>query len=84
MFSHAVLKIKKNHEASTSHDFLFNTSQIHSHSSLVVLFCPASVREPGSWPFACFSICNADISAARFRLPSEEKVQALDSLLLQS
>lgn len=81
MFTHVFLKIKKNHEASTSHDVPFNSSHIHSPSSLVD-FCLASVREPVSWPFTYFSICNADISTARFRLPSEEQVQALGSLLL--
>lgn len=69
--THAFLKIKKNQEASTSHDVLFNISHIHSCST-VVDFCPDSVREPISWHFTYFSIHNGDISIAKYRLPSEE------------
>lgn len=82
MFTHAFLKIKKNQEASTSHD-LFNASHIHGHF-FVVDFCPDSLKEAISWHFADFSVYNGDICVARYRLPSEEQVQALGSLLLKS
>lgn len=62
---------------------IFNTSHIHSHSSAVD-FCSNSVREPISWYFTYFSVYKGDISIARYRLPSEEQVQALGSLLLKA
>lgn len=43
VFTRAFLKVKKNHEARTSHDVLFNTSHTHTLSS-VVDFCAAPVR----------------------------------------